>query len=117
MRRAQFGRAGRAVTAVLSLAACTSDVYLGSRACDPLGGGECACATTTDCPDQFQCIAEGSNTSGVCRPPAGCTLENRTLDCPAPPVCSNNTPCVSNDEACCMADGICYPATCLGCCE
>lgn len=113
--RASVGRFAAAL-AMLLIASCTSDVYLGSRACDPLAGGECTCATTAECPDPFQCIADGSNTTGVCRPPAGCTLESGTLDCPAPVTCSNTTPCASNDEACCMTEGVCYPATCLGCC-
>jgi hypothetical protein len=92
--------------------ACTDDVVLGSRPCDP-GVTECACTTTAECRDGYYCMPDNA-LGHHCELPPDCT---NATSCPAAPACDNTNTCLDPDLACCAADLTCYPATCAGCCE
>jgi hypothetical protein len=98
--------------------ACTSDILLGSRACDPLGS-TCACTSTAECPEPFLCMPNANNTTdGTCQPPPNCSVTNAGLSCAQAETCENANTCTVNTSlSCCASDRVCYPPSCLGCCE
>ena len=121
----------RIALACLALAACTTDLHLGSRetACDP-ASATCACTSVAECPEFYACVATSNAAAGTCQPAVGCTaLPMGGLDCPNSPCnpatspnCDPRPSCQSNlcsnaEGTCCAADQRCYPLDCIDCCS
>jgi hypothetical protein len=89
------------VVVIAALAACTSDLDLGSRPCDR-NTTPCACTGTPECPNDYYCLRDNNAEQGQCV--LGTT-------------CDNANTCNDVTLACCAIDHVCYPTTCVDCCE